>query len=132
MYLSVKLYAQKRYFISCTSGFCGTKLLCSKVYVEIHHKIHAFYQIRAHNLFLNNISGADIMYECCNVKRFLRLLLLDAIIFGLCLIFFFIGRLIVFSLFPELADNKEVQTVTSSEELSEHENDSLYLKLYTL
>lgn len=72
------------------------------------------------------------MYECCNVKRFLRLLLLDAIIFGLCLIFFFIGRLIVFKLFPELADNKEVQTVTSSEELSEQESDSLFLEMYMM
>lgn len=37
------------------------------------------------------------MYECCNVKRFFRLLILDAIIFGMCLIFFYIGKTIVFS-----------------------------------
>ncbi|MGN0579790.1 MAG: polysaccharide deacetylase family protein [Ruminococcus sp.] len=37
------------------------------------------------------------MYECCNVKRFFRLLLLDAVILGICLIFFCIGKAIVFS-----------------------------------
>ena len=42
------------------------------------------------------------MYECCNVKRFLRLLVLDAIIFSLCFIFMFIGKNIAFS-----AENNE-------------------------
>ncbi|MBE6862279.1 MAG: hypothetical protein E7497_05210 [Ruminococcus sp.] len=37
------------------------------------------------------------MYECCNVKRFLKLLVIDAIIFGLCFIFMFIGKNITFS-----------------------------------
>ncbi len=37
------------------------------------------------------------MYECYNIKRFLRLILLDAIIFSLCFAFLFIGKSIVFS-----------------------------------
>ncbi len=48
------------------------------------------------------------MYECCNVKRFLRLLVLDAIIFSLCFIFLFIGKNIAFS-----AENDEKITDVS-------------------
>ncbi|MBQ9898249.1 MAG: polysaccharide deacetylase family protein [Ruminococcus sp.] len=32
------------------------------------------------------------MYECCNFRRFVRLLILDAVIFSLCAVFFLIGR----------------------------------------
>lgn len=42
------------------------------------------------------------MYECYNAKRFFKLLMLDAIIFSICFVFFFIGKSIAFS-----AENKE-------------------------
>lgn len=35
------------------------------------------------------------MYKCCNVRRFLRLLALDSLIFTICAAFFFIGRLLL-------------------------------------
>lgn len=68
------------------------------------------------------------MYECCSLKRFLRLLLLDAIIFGLCLLFFFIGRIIVFSFFPELSDNEKSTQPPSSavDELSDYDCEGKY------
>lgn len=47
------------------------------------------------------------MYECYNLKRFIRLLMLDAIIFGLCLIFFFIGKRIILT----FADNSGEERV---------------------
>ncbi len=37
------------------------------------------------------------MYECCNVRRFLEFLFIDVIIFIVCVIFFFVGRLLIFS-----------------------------------
>ena len=37
------------------------------------------------------------MHECCSAKRFFKLLMLDVIIFSICLVFFFIGKTIVFS-----------------------------------
>lgn len=40
------------------------------------------------------------MYECCCAKRFFKLVLLDIIIFSVCLIFFLIGKTIVFSASP--------------------------------
>lgn len=65
------------------------------------------------------------MYECCNVKRFLKLLLLDAIIFGLCLILFFVGRFIVSAFSPELSKKEDIQTTTSSDEINIMEDESL-------
>lgn len=37
------------------------------------------------------------MYECCNVRRFFKLLVIDAVIFGLTAVFFLIGKCIFFS-----------------------------------
>lgn len=37
----------------------------------------------------------DTMYKCCNVRRFIRLLALDSIIFTICAAFFFIGRILL-------------------------------------
>lgn len=48
------------------------------------------------------------MYECCSVRRFLRLLVLDAIIFGLCFVFLFIGRSLATS-----AESRHVSAVTA-------------------
>lgn len=45
------------------------------------------------------------MYECYNAKRFFKLLMLDIIIFSICFIFFFIGKIIVFS--AETADSDD-------------------------
>lgn len=55
----------------------------------------------------NIFCGVIIMYECYNVRRFLKLLVLDAIIFGLCFVFFFIGRNIAFSAGNLSADEEE-------------------------
>lgn len=38
-----------------------------------------------------------IMYECCSAKRFLRLVMLDMIIFSIIFVLFFIGKAIVYS-----------------------------------
>lgn len=73
------------------------------------------------------------MYECCNVKRFLKLLLLDAIIFGLCLILFFVGRFVFLVIFPELSGKENVQSVTSTgEELDIQQEESTCLPLLLL
>lgn len=57
------------------------------------------------------------MYECCNIKRFLRLLILDIFIFVICLILFLFGRLLFFAIFPEKneADNKQSEIVYENE-----------------
>ena len=47
-----------------------------------------------------------IMYECYSAKRFFRLLMLDAIIFSICFIFFFIGKNIAFSAEDKSGDEK--------------------------
>ncbi|MDE5556816.1 MAG: polysaccharide deacetylase family protein [Ruminococcus sp.] len=47
------------------------------------------------------------MYECRSAKRFFGLLILDAIVFSLCAIFFFIGK----SLFISSADEKKENSV---------------------
>lgn len=68
------------------------------------------------------------MYECCNIKRFLKLLLLDAIIFSLCLILFFAGRFLFFVIFPELSGKERAQPVTSTcEELETQQDESTYI-----
>lgn len=46
------------------------------------------------------------MYECYTAKRFLRLLMLDVIIFSMFLTFFFIGKNIVFSAEDKKIDEK--------------------------
>lgn len=57
------------------------------------------------------------MYECCNIKRFLRLLILDIFIFVICLILFLFGRLLFFAIFPEKneSDNKQSEIVYENE-----------------
>ena len=70
------------------------------------------------------------MYECCNVKRFLKLIVLDVIIFGLCLILFFVGRFIVFAFSSESGSKQDVQTTNSSDE-ADHMEDECLSEIYT-
>lgn len=77
------------------------------------------------------------MYECCSIKRFFRLLLLDAIILGLCLVFFYIGKTLVFSaeseerifmpaiMYHSVHDNPQGEYEVSPQQL---ENDLQYLR----
>lgn len=61
------------------------------------------------------------MYECYNIRSFLRLLLLDIIIFSICIVFFFIMKFLVF---PETADyvgNSTVSTTVSHNSEQEYQ-----------
>lgn len=46
---------------------------------------------------VNKLYRVIFMYRCYNVKRFFRLLMIDLVVFSLCGIFFFIGKVLLSS-----------------------------------